>query len=731
MNKEHILLSVSMLISGRDEMEKSLNSLLYFKNAFPTEIILVDTGCNAEQRALAEKYADKIINFTWCNDFAAARNAGLKEAHGEWFMFLDDDEWFDNPTEIISFFLTGEYKKYNGASYIIRNYMNLQGTSYVTTYPSRMVKRQNDTKFIGKVHEFLTPYSEPIKRFTDFAHHYGYAFKNEQDKVNHAMRNIEPLLEMRKNNPGNTRWMMQLAQEYFAVEQYDRTVDVCKEGLNEWKKYKNKICYYPIHIGTLYGYILFSLEYMERYYEEEEWLQKALKEKLNEQKEMELSVVFYWLAAARLYGYLENYDKCLEYFKAYLNGLKKYISNRNIMETETAGIVSNVFHNVYYSEAVLICLPTLLHKKDYKLVQESLKRVDWKERNVFFQIKWAKKIVDTCCSIEFQSFYVEIFRKFTNGEEGIHEMYPVFRELQTEYTRYREDDKLGKLHRLVATLDNDHFYVQASKIIWEWEGGQKDAGQIQGCFQKLFTKCPDHIFEVEDKVWEIAEEMQVDVASLLLQMDYRIWRRALESMEHWAAPEEWEKWNRRVRGWKKNEDIRYSFFEIKYVGSSLTKITEKTDDLSKLEEQLWVYADKVYDFYKPYYREEVMADNSIGLPDELQLALDLKELHTHRELGQERSALECMKKCLGIYPKLDKTMLVYAEMLRDELQRKNAEADAAKQELLQMVSSLKIMAKNQITQGNTEAAKQILLQIQQYVPADAEIKEIFKKIDTM
>ena len=104
MNKNHILLSISMLISGRDEMEKCLNSLLYFKNAFPTEIILVDTGCNAEQRALAEKYADKIIDFTWCNDFAAARNAGLKEACGEWFMYLDDDEWFENPQEIIRFY---------------------------------------------------------------------------------------------------------------------------------------------------------------------------------------------------------------------------------------------------------------------------------------------------------------------------------------------------------------------------------------------------------------------------------------------------------------------------------------------------------------------------------------------------------------------------------------------------------------------------------------------------
>lgn len=44
------ILSISMLISGRDEMEKSLKSLQPFKDAFPCEIILVDTGCNEAQR---------------------------------------------------------------------------------------------------------------------------------------------------------------------------------------------------------------------------------------------------------------------------------------------------------------------------------------------------------------------------------------------------------------------------------------------------------------------------------------------------------------------------------------------------------------------------------------------------------------------------------------------------------------------------------------------------------
>lgn len=728
MNKEHILLSISMLISGRDEMEKSLNSLLFFKKAFPTEIILVDTGCNTEQRALAEKYADKIVDFVWCNDFAAARNAGLKEAQGEWFMYLDDDEWFDDPQEIIAFFKSGTYKKYNGASYEIRNYMDFQGRTYVTTYPSRMVKLQKNTRFVGKIHEFLAPYDEPIKRFTDFVHHYGYVFKSAEEKAEHACRNIKPLLEMRKENPGNTRWMIQLAQEYFAVEQYERTVDACQKGLKEWKQFKDKVAYNPIHIGALYSYILFSLEYLAHYQEEEEWLQKALKENLNEIKEMEICVVFYNLAAARLYRHLENNELCLEYFGKYLNGLKKFKNNRNLIDKETVVIVSNVFHNVYYSETVLMCLPILLHKKEYRLAQESFKRIDWKEREVFYKTEYAKKIIDTCCDLEFIPFFNEMIQKFVQDEDGIHEMYPVFRNLQTEYQKYGETKKTENLRWMVAGLNNEHFYVQASKIIWEWEEGQKDEERIKGYFHTIFIKCPDHIFEVEDQVWEIAKEISLSIESFLMQMDYRTWRRALESMEHWGSSEDWDKWNARVREWKSREDIRYDLFDIKYMGSNLAKITKKTESLSELENQLWTYADMVYEFYQPYYREDVLQENSIGLPDELQLALELRNLRGYRKSGQESKELETMKKCLGVYPKLDKTMLVYAKMLRDEMKRQTTEAAEAQKELQQMVIYMKNLAETRIEREELDAARAILSQIQQFAPDDEEIKRLLDQI---
>ena len=67
----------------------------------------------------------------------------------------------------------------------------------------------------------------------------------------------------------------------------------------------------------------------------------------NKEKVMEVSKVFYNLAGARLYGILEEEQNCLMYFEKYIEGLIKFKHNRSIMETETEGIVANVFHNSY------------------------------------------------------------------------------------------------------------------------------------------------------------------------------------------------------------------------------------------------------------------------------------------------------------------------------------------------------------------------------------------------
>ena len=108
--KEKLKLSISLLVSNSiDTIEKCMNSLVPLLEQVPSELIIVDTGGTDGSIDIARKYADKVVPFTWCNDFAKARNAGFFEAKGEWFLFLDDDEWFEDVSEIISFFNSGEY----------------------------------------------------------------------------------------------------------------------------------------------------------------------------------------------------------------------------------------------------------------------------------------------------------------------------------------------------------------------------------------------------------------------------------------------------------------------------------------------------------------------------------------------------------------------------------------------------------------------------------------------
>lgn len=66
-----------------------------------------------------------------------------------------------------------------------------------------MVKLNKHIHFTGKVHEYLTPFDTPRKEFHDFVHHYGYAYKSDLERENHAQRNIKLLLEVRKECPGN------------------------------------------------------------------------------------------------------------------------------------------------------------------------------------------------------------------------------------------------------------------------------------------------------------------------------------------------------------------------------------------------------------------------------------------------------------------------------------------------------------------------------------------------
>ena len=151
--KNKVLLTISLLCCGRaDTTERCLKSLLPIRNALDSEILVIDTGCDTSTRAIVDKYADRVVKFTWVNDFAAARNEMVKNAYGQWLLFLDDDEFFIDSEGIVNLFLSGQYKEYDFGSYKIRNYKDYEGETYSDSDVWRMFKLDGQMHFVGKIH---------------------------------------------------------------------------------------------------------------------------------------------------------------------------------------------------------------------------------------------------------------------------------------------------------------------------------------------------------------------------------------------------------------------------------------------------------------------------------------------------------------------------------------------------------------------------------------------------
>ena len=228
-----VKLSIGILVSNSiSTIEKCMKSLQPLLKAVPSELVVLDTkGVETDGSIdVVHSYTDKIYPFRWCNDFSAARNALLEHASGEWFLYLDDDEWFEDVQEIIEFFTSGDYKKYNSAYYQVRNY-NAKGT-YSTTVVGRMIRRREDTHFVGRIHEGFHKVYGPSKQFSSYAHHVGYVNETPEKAKKKQERNMVLLQEEWKEKGYTPRICAQMTQEYFAYEDTrDKGLEFCMQSI--------------------------------------------------------------------------------------------------------------------------------------------------------------------------------------------------------------------------------------------------------------------------------------------------------------------------------------------------------------------------------------------------------------------------------------------------------------------------------------------------------------------
>ena len=87
---------VSLTMIVRDE-EKNLSTSLESVRGLFDEVVVLDTGSKDRTIEIARSFGARVFDFVWVDDFAAARNAALARATGDYAFWLDADDLIEAP----------------------------------------------------------------------------------------------------------------------------------------------------------------------------------------------------------------------------------------------------------------------------------------------------------------------------------------------------------------------------------------------------------------------------------------------------------------------------------------------------------------------------------------------------------------------------------------------------------------------------------------------------------
>ncbi len=223
-----ISISLCMIVKNEEDvLSRCLNSI----KDVVDEIIIVDTGSSDNTKKIAKNFTDKIYHFNWCDDFAKARNYSFSKATKDYILWLDADDVIlpkdvkllkslkndiDKNTDIVMM-------KYNMGT-------NDDNTPSLSYYRERLIKNFKNYKWVGRIHEVITPTGNVI--YSDIA------ITHKKIHISDPLRNLRIFEKMiEENEKLDTRQKFYYAREIYYSGNFTKAIEKFNEFLNEDDKW--------------------------------------------------------------------------------------------------------------------------------------------------------------------------------------------------------------------------------------------------------------------------------------------------------------------------------------------------------------------------------------------------------------------------------------------------------------------------------------------------------------
>lgn len=701
-NTTECLVTISMLVSNRiDTVEKCFESFRPLLEQIPSEFIAVDTVGDENSDGsidVARRYADKIVHFEWCDDFAKARNAGLKEARGKWLIYLDDDEWFDDAGPLIDFFSKPElYENYDRVSMMEHSYNSATQIDYESSGFSRITVLTPEAKFVNPVHELLKGivYRNEYDLKGTFVHHVGYIGKLN-DKKNDRNRKIMDA-ELEKHPDNLHLWLQQIAG---VGSDADETLELSEKavfelrrlGLSDWKNQ---------------DWIEIFLYRMKSYARLRMW--DELDENVDEFLKHVKNPFFRGLAA--IFELSRNLDdigieKTSDWIHIYFDAVKYYV-NRD--EKEVSCFFSSDINkaNVYKIATMYFNLCLKESQDSYDDIKKMILDVPWhicsqKRSDVLaFSLRQSineedKETVKFLCDafMHDESMSKEFFKQLDRVDIGI-----------------ESETAQEKFDQLIESIDvsSDSLWIKqhSRKKVSEDELEQSLSDETTFAYpnEDLVRICVKNGIPPQKYVEGVSfEEVEESVGEIVAKEENHLDRIPLFAAEI--------------------ENVWQSSVQRNYLLASLRKryIFQGTMVLNKVLDESEKYCRNMIEYAKGIYLPELCDSESEILPKEIRFAGLFGKALKLKKSGKLRGCLAYLQQALDVFNESETLIRRIIQSVELD-QRKQAKVN---DEMIKLGNQVKSQIVALISQGQNEVAASLLNELKQITPSDPDLATLEK-----
>ncbi len=228
------MLPISVCIIAKNE-EENIGKCLKALRPYDWEIIVADTGSTDRTKEIAARYADKVIDYVWTQDFGAARNFSIEHAAYDTILVVDSDEYL---MEIDVEAVMALMQEHPGSVGLLsrNNHYQMNGTDSVYV---DLVERLFSRKYYhyeGIIHEQVVLKEPEQNSYSTYQiplilDHSGYD-GNEDALREKAQRNISLLEKDLERHPDSPYTYFQIGQAYNMIHDDENACLYYGKGLS-------------------------------------------------------------------------------------------------------------------------------------------------------------------------------------------------------------------------------------------------------------------------------------------------------------------------------------------------------------------------------------------------------------------------------------------------------------------------------------------------------------------